>query len=62
VAAQVESHQELRRTYADIGVPIRLAYGGPGKAILCVLPADELERHLAKPITTITTTTIVDGV
>ncbi len=35
VAAQVESHQELRRTYTDIGVPIRLVYGGPGKAILC---------------------------
>ena len=33
VAAQVESHQELRRTYNDIGVPIRLAHGGPGKAI-----------------------------
>ncbi len=30
VAGQVESHQELRRTYTDIGVPIRLVYGGPG--------------------------------
>jgi IclR family acetate operon transcriptional repressor len=60
VAAQVESHQELRRTYTDIGVPIRLAYGGPGKAIMSGMPADELERHLAKPITPITTTTIVD--
>ena len=38
VAAQVESHQELRRTYTDIGVPIRLAHGGPGKAIWSVLP------------------------
>jgi IclR family transcriptional regulator, acetate operon repressor len=60
VAAQVESHQELRRTYTDIGVPIRLVYGGPGKAILSVLPADERKRHLAKPIEPITTTTIVD--
>ena len=60
VAAQVESHQELRRTYTDIGVPIRLAYGGPGKAILSVLPAEELKRHLAKPIAAITTTTTVD--
>jgi IclR family acetate operon transcriptional repressor len=60
VAAQVESHQELRRTYTDIGVPIRLAYGGPGKAILSVLPADERERHLAKPIEPITASTTVD--
>jgi IclR family transcriptional regulator, acetate operon repressor len=60
VAAQVESHQELRRTYTDIGVPIRLAYGGPGKAIMSVLPADERKRHLAKPIEPITATTTVD--
>jgi IclR family acetate operon transcriptional repressor len=60
VAAQVESHQELRRTYTDIGVPIRLVYGGPGKAILSVLPVDERKRHLAKPIEPITTTTTVD--
>jgi IclR family transcriptional regulator, acetate operon repressor len=60
VAAQVESHQELRRTYTDIGVPIRLVYGGPGKAILCALPADERKRHLAKPIEPITTSTTVD--
>lgn len=59
VAAQVESHQELRRTYTDIGVPIRLAYGGPGKAILAALPADELGRHLTEPIQPITTATTV---
>ena len=60
VAAQVESHQELRRTYTDIGVPIRLAYGGPGKAILSVLPPDERKRHLAKPIERVTSSTTVD--
>jgi IclR family transcriptional regulator, acetate operon repressor len=60
VVAQVESHQELRRTYTDIGVPIRVVYGGPGKAILSVLPTDERRRHLAKPIEPLTTTTIVD--
>ncbi|HEX2285536.1 MAG TPA: IclR family transcriptional regulator [Mycobacterium sp.] len=60
VAAQVESHQELRRTYTDIGVPIRLVYGGPGKAILSVLPAEERKRLLAEPIDQITMTTIVD--
>ena len=60
VAAQVESHQELRRTYTDIGVPIRLAYGGPGKAMLCAMPADERRRHLAEPIKPMTSTTTVD--
>jgi IclR family acetate operon transcriptional repressor len=59
VAAQVESHQELRRTYTDIGVPIRLAYGGPGKAIMAALPSAELDRHLSAPLQPITTATIV---
>ncbi|MHC9294726.1 IclR family transcriptional regulator [Mycobacterium sp. LTG2003] len=58
VAAQVESHQELRRTYTDIGVPIRLAYGGPGKAILCALPDAERARHLAEPIDQLTPSTV----
>jgi IclR family acetate operon transcriptional repressor len=60
VAAQVESHQELRRTYTDIGVPIRLVYGGPGKAILCAMPPEERERHLAAPIEPLTSTTTTD--
>lgn len=60
VAAQVESHQELRRTYTDIGVPIRLVYGGPGKAILCAVPEDEWPRHLAGDIDPVTTRTTVD--
>ncbi|MDO3636749.1 IclR family transcriptional regulator [Mycolicibacterium arseniciresistens] len=60
VAAQVESHQELRRTYTDIGVPIRLVYGGPGKAILCAMPAEERERHLGERIDAMTATTTVD--
>lgn len=58
VAAQVESHQELRRTYTDIGVPIRLAYGGPGKAILCALPDAERARHLVEPIEQLTPSTV----
>ncbi|MCT7661790.1 IclR family transcriptional regulator [Mycobacterium deserti] len=62
VAAQVESHQELRRTYTDIGVPIRLAYGGPGKAIMCAFPKEEWTRFLAEPIEHITTATTVDPV
>lgn len=60
VAAQVESHQELRRTYTDIGVPIRLVYGGPGKAILCGLPAAERGSHLVDDIDPITADTTVE--
>jgi IclR family transcriptional regulator, acetate operon repressor len=62
VAAQIESHQELRRTYTDIGVPIRLAHGGPGKAIWSVLPDEERARYLAEPIDRKTDATTVDPV
>jgi IclR family transcriptional regulator, acetate operon repressor len=62
VAAQVESHQELRRTYTDIGVPIKLAHGAPGKAIWSALPVDEFRRLLAEPIERKTDATTVDPV
>jgi IclR family acetate operon transcriptional repressor len=62
VAAQVEGHQELRRTYTDIGVPIRLVYGGPGHAMLCALPAEDRMRHLTEPIEQMTKATTVDPV
>lgn len=62
VAAQVESHQELRRTYTDIGVPIKLAHGGPGKAIWSALPEEERRRYLAEPIEKKTAATTVDPV
>lgn len=61
VAGQVESHQELRRTYTDIGVPIRLVYGGPGKAILCALPDSEWPHHLTGDIDSITARTTTDA-
>jgi IclR family transcriptional regulator, acetate operon repressor len=60
VVAQIESRQELRRTYTDIGVPIRLAYGAPGKAIMSALPSDERLRHLVEPIERVTASTTVD--
>jgi IclR family transcriptional regulator, acetate operon repressor len=62
VVAQVESHQELRRTYTDFGVPIRLAYGGPSKAILSAFPAELRRRYLAEPIEAVTEATPVDPV
>jgi IclR family transcriptional regulator, acetate operon repressor len=60
VVDQVESHQELRRTYTDIGVPLALPHGAPGKAILAMLPPDRQERWLSRPIPAVTPRTVTD--
>lgn len=60
VVDQVESRQELRRTYTDIGVPIALPHGAPGKAILSALPDARQERLLSRPIARVTERTITD--
>jgi IclR family acetate operon transcriptional repressor len=60
VVDQVESHQELRRTYTDIGVPIHLPHGAPGKAILSMLPRDQQEYWLSRPIESVTPSTITN--
>ncbi len=60
VLDQVESRQELRRTYTEIGVPIPLPHGAPGKAILSALPTATQDRWLARPIRKVTPETITD--
>lgn len=60
VVDQVESHQELRRTYTDIGVPLALPHGAPGKAMLAFLPPDRQARWLSRPIPAATPRTITD--
>jgi IclR family transcriptional regulator, acetate operon repressor len=60
VVDQVESHQELRRTYTDIGVPLALPHGAPGKAILAMLPPDRQARWLSRPIPAATPRTVTD--
>jgi IclR family transcriptional regulator, acetate operon repressor len=60
VLDQVESRQVLRRTYTDIGVPIDLPHGAPGKAILAVLPSERQEWWLSRPITAVTPRTVTD--
>jgi IclR family acetate operon transcriptional repressor len=60
VIDQVESHQALRRTYTEIGEPIPLTYGAPGKALLAFVPHAVRERSLAAPIEQVTSTTITD--
>lgn len=60
VIDQVESRQELRRTYTDIGVPIALVHGAPGKAMLATLPWARQQAELATPIEAVTELTVTD--
>lgn len=60
VIDQVESHQSLRRTYTDIGVPLALPHGAPGKAMLAMLPPDRQEQWLSRPIPAATPRTVTD--
>ncbi len=60
VVDQVESRQELRRTYTELGVPLLIVHGAPGKAMLAFLPADQREWWLAQGIDPATPTTIAD--
>ena len=60
VVDQVEAHRELRRTYTDIGKPIQLPHGAPGKAILAMLPTARQDAVLARPIDAVTPATITD--
>ena len=60
VVDQVESRQELRRHYTDIGVPIALTHGAPGKAMLCTLPWSRQKAALARGIEAVTDRTVTD--
>jgi IclR family acetate operon transcriptional repressor len=60
VLDQVESHQPLRRTYTEFGVPIPLVYGAPGKIMLALLDETQVETILRRPIEPVTATTITD--
>lgn len=55
VIAQVESRQDLRVTYPDLGNSVPLHVGAPGKAILAHLRPDEIERYFeTMPLDSIT--------
>ena len=60
VLDQVESHQPLRRTYTEFGVPIPLTYGAPGKIMLALLDEPRREAILRRPIAAVTRATITD--
>lgn len=59
--AQAESHLALRRTYTELGTPIPLPQGAPGKALLAYMPAAQLEDVLGRPLVAITEATITDA-
>ena len=44
VVQQVESTHDLRRIYHDMGRPLPLYAGSPGRVILAFLPEDEVQR------------------
>jgi|SRR5690625_4104613 len=58
VVGQVEGLHELRRVYTELGAPIPLTYGSPGKVILAHLPASKQEEWLTRPIPSVTPQTI----
>lgn len=60
VVDQVESHLPLRRTYTELGIPIALPYGAPGKVITAFLPSDRREAVLRRPLKHVTPATRVD--
>ncbi|PSK91834.1 IclR family transcriptional regulator [Murinocardiopsis flavida] len=60
VVDQVESHHALRRTYTELGVPIALVHGAPGKAMLAFLSPAAADSLLSQPISAVTPTTITD--
>jgi IclR family transcriptional regulator, acetate operon repressor len=60
VVDQVESHHALRRTYTELGVPIPLPYGAPGKVLCAWLPPGRQEAVLGQELTQLTSTTVID--
>lgn len=61
VLDQVESNQPLRRTYTEIGLPIPIYQGAPGKVLLANSPQELQEEVLAGRLEAATPHTITDG-
>jgi IclR family acetate operon transcriptional repressor len=60
VLLQVESSQPLRRTYIEIGLPIPIYQGAPGKVLLAHSSRDVQEEVLAGKLDAATPRTITD--
>jgi IclR family transcriptional regulator, acetate operon repressor len=60
VIDQVESRHSIRRTYTNIGEPIPIHQGAPGKALLAHLPTEVQQEVFSGPLEAATYNTIVD--
>jgi IclR family acetate operon transcriptional repressor len=60
VLDQVESRQPLRRTYTEIGIPIPIYLGAPGKVLLAYSSAELREEVLSGKLEPATPRTITD--
>lgn len=60
VLHQVPSRQPLRRIYTEMGKPVPLHQGAPGKVLLAHLPEKDLRRVLSRKMEKVTSATIVD--
>jgi IclR family transcriptional regulator, acetate operon repressor len=58
VLDQVESRQPLRRTYTEVGQPVPIHEGGPGKVLLAFHPPEVQEAVLSRPLEKATPNTI----
>jgi IclR family acetate operon transcriptional repressor len=58
--AQAESRHPLRRTYTDLGTPVPLPQGAPGKALLAFLPPEQQQTVLNGELAAVTAATITD--
>ena len=61
VVDQVESHKPLRRTYTEMGEPIPLHQGAPGKVLLAFLSPEARDAILAAPLEAATEVTPTDA-
>lgn len=60
VVDQAESRQALRRSYTELGEPIPLHQGAPGKVLLAFLDAGQRESVLSRPLEASNENTITD--
>ncbi len=61
VIDQAESRQPLRRTYTELGQPIPIHQGAPGKVLLAFRPTELQARILARQLEQATPHTITDA-
>lgn len=61
VLGQAESHHALRRSYTELGEPVPLHQGAPGKVLLAFLPRDRREQVLDGHLDSANDATITDA-